>query len=592
MNSRVFDQADGRTEAAFIRRVVRNAALSSQNWATFDAVSAKGSVAIVRLVGDPEEMIPALMCQATNAYREGPLHGKWMPSAMQFVDGLVEFGFEEHIGAGMQIPLDADQWIDVSSEIAQNDPDGRLLQYFELQNADQIDQRLSEFFTNRQLNDVTLRAVKMALATRSRSAFENTAKAALNLHEGGRREVQADQLTIAMQALRVLDSANLINQDEYANVAANGRFLHFLSVAYSNGNQLTVAECMFGFLRIVPGARITRHSGESQRGHQVLTELFRNPNSMPDVVQHFVDLVNETQRFNVVFEMASSQDPVNRFTTEVLRKILNATGASMPNELVIENWRIIREILGAGDGTSGFETFLKGSDGYEDLVDIVTAREFVDGESGLYVGMLNIATESDFAEWCGSGLNTVDESAWANEIASPGDIVSLVTRLRAGGAELKLGRACYDALIEQAEKIADGEGDLLTKRTWDVLVTSLDLERQGLWPSDLYRILEKSITETSEEFFGLFGDMLSDRNLLVDGQGFIRRVCRGILETGNASGIAWLADIAENDPMVFAAHRGQVGFTDFAERVRLKLDTPGDESVHRHLRRIGEALGI
>ena len=57
-------------------------------------------------------------------------------------------------------------------------------------------------------------------------------------------------------------------------------------------------------------------------------------------------------------------------------------------------------------------------------------------------------------------------------------------------------------------------------------------------------------------------------------------------------GIAWLADIAMNDPKVFAAHRGQVGFTDFAERVRLKLDTPGDDSVHRHLRRIGEALGI
>ena len=207
VNSGVFDHTDDRPEADFIRRVVRNAALSVSAWGTFDATNAKGLVAIVRLVDDPEVMIPGLMSRATNAFRGPTSPGVWMASAMQFVNGLVKFDFEEHIGAGMQIPLDAEDWLEVSSEIAESDPDGRILQYFELQNTDQIDQRLSELFTIRQFNDAALRAVKMALATRSRSAFENTAKAALNLLERG--GLQADQLTNAMQALRVLDSANL-----------------------------------------------------------------------------------------------------------------------------------------------------------------------------------------------------------------------------------------------------------------------------------------------------------------------------------------------------------------------------------------------
>ena len=590
LSSGVFDQANGRREAEDLRHILRDAALSVRSWIPFDAGNAQGMVALVRLAGAPKTLVPALLLRATKAFQGQVPFDVWMASALTLVNGIVESSFEEHLEAGMQIPLDADQWIDVSSEIAQNDPDGRLLQYLELQNADQIDQRLSEFFTNRQLNDVTLRAVKMVLATRSRSALENTAKAALNFLERG--GFQADQLTNALQALRVLDSANLFNHDEYADLAANGRFLHFLWFANRNGNQLAVAECMFGHLRFVPDGRITRQSGDSQQGYRILTSLLGNPNSMPDAVHHFAKLVTETRQFNIVFEMASGQDPVNQFTTEVLRKVLNATGVSMPNELVRENWRTIREALGTGDGALSFETFLKRLQSYQDLVVDITDGEFDAGESGLYVAVLKSEAGADFADWCRNRLARVDEGTWAKEFASPGDIVRLITDLRATGVDLTLGLACFNALVKKAEAIAYGESDLLTKPTWDVLVTSLDLDRQKLLPTDVYRILEKSIDETSEEFFGLFGDMLSDRKLLMGSQGFIHRVCRGIIATDSESGIAWLADIAENDPKVFAAHRGQVGFTDFAERVRLKLDTPGDESVHRHLRRIGEALGI
>ena len=591
LSSGVFDQANDRPEAGALRQILRNAALSVRSWVPFDARNAQGMVALVKLANGPKTLVPALFSRATKAFPGQVPSDVWLASAFILVDGLIDSGFEELIAAGMQIPLDGDEWLRVSSEIAESDPDGRVLQYFELQHSDQIDQRLSELFTNRRLNDEALPAVELALATRSRNAFENTAKAALNFLERG--GFQADQLTNALQALRVLDSANLFNHDEYADLAANGRFLHFLWFAERNGNQLAVAECMFGHLRFVPDGRITRHWGDSQHGHRMLTRLFGNPNSMPDVVQHFAKLVTETRQSNIVFEMASGQDPVNQFTTEVLRKVLNATGVSMPNELVRENWRTIREALGTGDGALSFETFLKRLQSYQDLVVEITGGEFDAGESGLYVAVLKSEAGADFADWCRNRLARVDEGTWAKEFASPGDIVRLVTDLRATGVDLTLGLACFNALVKKAEAIAYGESDLLTIPTWDVLVTSLDLDRQKLLPTDVYRILEKSIDETSEEFFGLFGDMLSDRKLLMGSQGFIHRVCRGIIATDSESGIAWLADIAENDPKVFAAHRGQVGYTDFADRVRQNLDaTPRDGLKHRNLRRIEDALGI
>ena len=158
---------------------------------------------------------------------------------------------------------------------------------------------------------------------------------------------------------------------------------------------------------------------------------------------------------------------------------------------------------------------------------------------------------------------------------------------------MALGLACFDALVELAEGIADGDGDALTKPIWHALVTSLEPDRQKLFPRDVYGVLEKSDGNAREEFFGLFGDMLSNRELLAGSPEFIRLVCRPILEAGNQRGIEWLADIAAIDSKVLTGHRDQIALNDFADRVRQRLrETPESDPTYPNLKRLGSAIGL
>ena len=73
----------------------------------------------------------------------------------------------------------------------------------------------------------------------------------------------------------------------------------------------------------------------------------------------------------------------------------------------------------------------------------------------------------------------------------------------------------------------------------------------------------------------------------------IDRVCRPILNAGNATGLAWLAKIVDSEPALLIQHSDQAAVNDFKDRVRQCLnDTPEDAPTLLHLKRIGTALGI
>ena len=197
VDSRVFDHAEDRLGAAYIRRKIRDAVWSLPSWVPFDANNAQGMVDVVRLVGDSYGMIWELMAKATKAFQGQVPYDVWMASAFKFVGGIVDLGLEKRIGVGMKIPMDPDQWLSVSSKVAERDPDGRLTQYFELENIEQIDERLAQSITSGHFDDESLLRVKTTLATKSRSALRLTANAAIALHRQSR--FQADQIARAMQ---------------------------------------------------------------------------------------------------------------------------------------------------------------------------------------------------------------------------------------------------------------------------------------------------------------------------------------------------------------------------------------------------------
>ena len=75
------------------------------------------------------------------------------------------------MGQVVKVPLSAEQWLDVSRDVVENDPNGRLLQYFELLAIAEIDKLLAQRMAPGQIDKNTLSAVRAAMATTSSKAM-------------------------------------------------------------------------------------------------------------------------------------------------------------------------------------------------------------------------------------------------------------------------------------------------------------------------------------------------------------------------------------------------------------------------------------
>ena len=480
--SRIFDKADGRHEATTLRSTIQTTATAVKAWTPFDSESANGMVAVVRLVGDSEEMVAALLEGASNARleaseeerQEGEVSpGEWMSSAFTLIEGLIELRLGKQMGQIVKVPLSTEQWLDVSRDVVAYDPNGRLLQYFELPTIAEIDKLLAQRMAPGQIDKNTLSAVRAAMATTSSKAMNRVANAVFS-HLNSSVGIPADNLVFMLKILRSSRSTGLIAEEQYAEFAEGGHYLHHLYQAVSDNNSEAVGECMFGFLEAVPDPREPAAVGNSHEGHQSLTELLSNPDKVPGAVDHFAALAKDTQQLPAVFAMTTGDRSVPPFVARVLRTLLVSEDVSKAPELVRANWAVIRKVLLEGEESSeSFEAFLKRLPGIDNLAAGILGENFNVRDSGLYVALLKIDVDTNLLTWCTSGLSSVNQGAWSKEIASRGDLLDLVTELKTRGASVVLRFAYYEALIECAQGVAGGAENTLADESWSNLFTLL-----------------------------------------------------------------------------------------------------------------------
>ena len=609
VSSGVLDHADNLPEARTLRSTIQTAAIAVQVWTPFDAATAEGMVALGQLVGDAEDLIPALLEGASNAPvevseeeqqdRDSRTRAElvsprqWISSAFTLIEGLSDLGFSKQILLGIRAPLNAQQWLDVSHQIAEEDPHGRLLKYLSLEAVAEIDELLSQQMDPGQVDEQLLGAVQAAMATRSGNAMNNTASMVFSHLQSG-DAIQGDQLTSMLKILRSSIAVGLISEEQYAEFASSGHYLHHLHHAFSDGHSEAVGECVFGYLEAIPGASEPIEFGSSNAGYENLTELLQNPEIVPGAVEHFIARAKGTQKLSVVLQMASRRRTVPPFLEEALGALLVSDDVSKPLELVKAKWSLIQRILqNRIEGPEGFVTFLKGLPGLDDLVEGVINDIFSVKESGLYVALLKGGTDAGLVNWCAGGLAGINREAWTKGLRPRTDFVELVIELANRGTSLTLGSAYLDALVTRSERVASDPRRTLPNESWGTLLALLDDEQRELFRSRIYGVLERSDGKASKKFFDLFGSLLSNSDQLANERGFIERVCRPLLDADNQRGLAWLADTSKSNPTLLTGSKEQAAATDFRDRVRQRLnETPAGNAIYPDLKTIGTVLNI
>ena len=522
-HSRIFDSSSGRHEAVTLLSAIRTAASSVRAWTPFNSTTATGIIALGQLVGDTQETVSALLSGVSNARVDAPdgeqqeradelvPPGEWMDSAITVIKGLVEIGLGERISHGIKVPLNAEQWLDVSLEVAMKDPEGQVLQYLELRAINAIDDLLNQQIANNQMDERTFNAVYTAMATKSRSAMTSVAEQVFSRLQSS-ESFPGDAISHLLRTLRISKMTGLIDQGQYTEFAENGHYLHHLHQAVAESHAEAVAKCMFGYLEAVPDGSEPSNVGNSAAGYQDLTGLLENPDLVPGTVEGFTALAKESQQLSVIFEMATRDGPVHPFVARVLNTLLISEDVSKPIGLVRSNWAVIREVLdGDEENTESLETFLRGLPGRERLVASVMDDAFDPCDNGLYVALLRSISSPDFMAWCATGLSSVNLDAWVTDIKSQGDLVELVIELRELGATMSLGSTYLDALTEYAKSVASGVRKVLPRNTWNALFTLLSAGQQEIFSRRTYEVPQESDGKAGGQFFDLFGALCQRR---------------------------------------------------------------------------------
>ena len=148
-----------------------------------------------------------------------------------------------HVG-----PLDDEE--EVGVEVASRDPDGRLLKHLRLTDVHGIDNELVSRVTPDEIDQNTFEGVRATLATHSSSNLPETASTIMSHLRFG-VVIPAQKLIFLMPLPDLMRERNSIGEQDYAQIAIDGYFLHHLNQAASESDAEAVARCTLDTCKVL-----------------------------------------------------------------------------------------------------------------------------------------------------------------------------------------------------------------------------------------------------------------------------------------------------------------------------------------------------
>jgi hypothetical protein len=95
-------------------------------------------------------------------------------------------------------------------------------------------------------------------------------------------------------------------------------------------------------------------------------------------------------------------------------------------------------------------------------------------------------------------------------------------------------------------------------------------------------------------FFDLYGDEISDKEVLAGTQGVVLNMFTPLLEAQHSRGVEWIADVLEKHSKLLSDCGPKDVVQDFRDRIKLAIEKEKhlDDQVSPHVSRIAKCLGL
>jgi hypothetical protein len=590
-------------EAAEVARLIEERAHQIETWDPFNRQMAIDLVSLTEMCADQERFVDRLLelaprsgLQETEVASDaavGPV--TWVRSAYSLVVGLLPL-LERSPGKTIRVPLTPQQWIEVAPQLVGSrwNLRRRPFAYLELSDEAGTDLLLSASLGEATLPPTTIPAIEATLHTKSAGAIPQTI-AAIAPFLG-----RASDITGVADLLRLLHfarTAAVIEDADYAGLAADGTLLRLLALANSGGDESARAACAFMYLQIVPaGEAPSDAAGEVADGHQELQVFLSDPNSHSEAQRLFLELVQANGGVGELARILASS-PGYPLLNESFRSLVRSDAASRNPDFVHRYWRVALSAFADLDegAEDAFDELVLNADPLDDLVAQVTSGSFRAEDARLSVVLLRAADNSDLVAWCTEGIRRITENAWVEELQRPSQLVSIVLELIDHTPRFLLPTSFCDALGELAKRTAEGSGLSLPLETWERILSALEQGQTELLIRRACEALEKSNGAVGQPFFARFGSLISDAGDVGKRGQFVDKVCEPILARGDLPAVSWLTDTIETDPAMVRSHADRAAVGNFVRRLAERLrDTAEDDAdpVAELVRRLAQALNV
>lgn len=585
-----------RPETQTVRQYLRRAAAKIESWSPFNEAMASGIVSLCGFLEPSAESIDPIIqgvssSNITGTGQESPVPPEtWADAVVVLIRGLKERGLMTG-DRRVVVPANTEGWISVAGRIATLDPDRETWSFLSPQpSAEQLADAFAQVVSSGTFSQPHAASLAVTVAVVEGPSWGPLVSAVSSRLQAP-NALSGDEVAALLNSLWELRSVEPSADSTLNALATGGHVSHHLHQAKAENNAEAIAACMFTYLHAVPGAATPPAVGNSQPGHETLNAIFSSPESQPGLVEAFVRLIVRYGDSALPFTLLDSVPRSKPFIVACLRILAKsrAPGQFFTPEVVVARWPLLADEFKDEEPEGLTRRLLNETD----LLSYVREQEFNPSNAALYNALVTAGDppEKAFLQWCAAGLSSVSRDQWLSQLKGEGDLLELVLTLQRRSVKMALSVDYQDALTDHGQLVISGNVVPSRFQNWGELLRPLTRNARTMFRRRLYDALIAANGVVSDAFFALYGDEISDADLIAQKRDAPYVLFTPILEKRNAVALRWLADVLDSTPDL-PGRMDPATVDDFRDRVSKEIAAPKGDEADEPIHRIAAALRI
>jgi len=521
---------------------------------------------------------------------------QWLNGIIQVVKSVYDAGYQKLLKQSFRVPGEASFYVALMTEVREETVDDHLIEYLMPEAKPQeVVAELTKKCEAGQFVEKYSNVIKPMMKVHNDWPWQQLVTA-LNQRLQGNNNLNSQEIAGCAGAMLCLAYNNATSQvmNLLKQLSMHGHLAHHLHQAYAAKDFKSVSLCMFPIFEFIPEGNLSSHISNSSAGISHYGAILKNPESQPDVINNFAQLVLEYNKIQDLLAKADSKTTRN-FVSAILEAITKREDSHeyLSSSILITNYSNLREMLHDNTLRNLINRLVEKGN----LLSEIEKREFSAELAGLYLlayEASKVHKQSSYIEFLLNGIRAVEKEDWIQGVTEEGDLLELLIFLVESNIAINLSTDFQDALLEHAKGLLEGQ-ELSTKYQgkWNQVLGALKSESKETFLRDLRDELLRQSSKNSESILILYGQGLLESGILEEkADDAVRLLFREIINRGNVKELTWLHKALKQNQDILKKCKTP-SKNDFISRVKDRLmEKDFSDEVRQQFEEIAKVVGV